>query len=204
MAIKLGGLAAKLKAGIDAAESARRAEEEAERRAAEEAAQAQAQAREARAEMMAELHGFAKEVEHFEVRKQKSTITVRFDSHKIQFRPEGDHDRIGVVCADDADHHLTRDELGEWEVVLAEEGGPRRLPLELGLEELITRYLAVPTAEVETQAPPPAPEPPAPKPAPAPPVSAAPEPEPAAATPRRRGPKSVPGSALRELSNPWD
>jgi len=212
MAIKLGGLAAKLKAGIDAAERARREEEEAARLAEERAAKAKERAQAAREEMLGELHAFGKQVEHFKVRKAKGALTISFDGRKLVFSPEGDMDRIDVVSDDGTRHHLTRDEVEEWEVVLAEANGPRRLPLELGLEELVTRYLSVPLADApEEAAEPPAP---APEPTPAPAPEATPPEKKAASAPTTntteskripapRG-KAPPGSTLRELSNPWD
>jgi hypothetical protein len=215
MPIELGGLAARLKAGIDAAERARREAEEAARRAAEAEAEARKEAQAARSELMEELTAFAKQVEHFEVRTRKGVLSVRFDGRSLRFAPEGEHDRIDVH-ADDEVHHVTRDEEGEWEVVLKEALGPRRLPLELGLEELVTRYLSVPTVEEvpndEPHEPEPTPEPTS-QPVKAQPAGPPPSPSPSATTPTDARPsqripaprsKAPPGSALKELTNPWD
>ncbi len=208
MAIKLGGLAARLKAGIDAAEQQRRQAEEEARIAAEAAARAKQEAHEARDEMMGELHAFGKQVEHFTVRKKKGTLVVGFDGRSLTFQPVGEGDRIDVHAEDEV-HHLTRDEAKEWEVVLKEANGPRRLPLEFGLEELVTRYLAVPVVEPEApEAPAPQSSAPEPAPEPAPPPRPAVKAAPDEVSPSKRIPsprsKAPPGSALRELSNPWD
>ncbi len=196
MANMLGGLAARLKAGIEAAAEAK---ERAARDAADAAARAeraQQEAVAARAAMMDELHAFAKALVHVAVKRAKGVLTLTYDGRELSFAPEGDLDLIRVTPASGPAHSMTRDSEGEWEVVMHEEAGVRRLPLEVGLEELLSAHMSL-TSTVSVPAP-------APTPAPAPRAAAPAPPTPEEPRRKRREPKGSPGSGVKELNNPRD
>jgi len=200
MAIELSGLAARLKAGIDKAVADKEAEA---KRVAEEAARmetARTETLEAQCEMLEALKAFADSVGHFEATTGKLWVEMvlggaglRFTAHRDDDAPT---DHILVEAADGTDtavaagHHLTRDEVGEWEVVLQEEAGPRRLPVELGLEELFQGALALRSTGEPPNAAPAAtlPDPP---------------PQPERTTRRSKQPVAPPGSGLRPIKGPF-
>ena len=209
MAIELGGLAAKLKAGIEAAAAAKdAAAKDAAEREAREQEEAKAAAA-ARADMMAALQVLADAVGHFGTRTVKGALVLSFEGHSLHFSPDGEGDRIrvgakGAAGAMETGHYLTRDSVGEWEVVLIEDSGPRRLPVELGLEELLSQYMAVPIEAEPAVAPAPKPAPAAPAPperSESAPVATAPR----SARPRgKKASEASPGSGIRSLKGPLD
>ena len=214
MAIELSGLAARLKAGIDKAAAEKEA---AARREAEEAARRQAAREEtlaAQREMLAALEALADSVGHFHVSTGELWVQLVFEGRGLRFvatrhdEEPTDHVRVegaaGTSTVVAAGHHLTRDEEGEWEVVLAEEHGPRRLPVELGLEELLAQVFQIEPVEASA----------APSPRSAPVEAAAPASKGearsaagSATTARRRRrreePASPPGSGLKPLKGPF-
>jgi hypothetical protein len=211
MAIELGGLAARLKAGIEAAAAAKEAELSAAAREAEARKAASAAAAVARAEMMAALKTLAEGVGHFDVKAGKDSLVVSYEGKELRFAPEGEGDRIAVSTKGRTKdpHFLTRDSVGDWEVVLVHGDDMRRLPVEYGLEELIGIYLAVAPEESAPSAPMAREEVTVPKaPAktvskPAPPVQVA-EAAPARPRERSRAPRTPPGSGLKEKNSPFD
>ncbi len=205
MAIELSGLAARLRAGIDKA-AAERDEElrlAAEVRARRDAARVETL--QAQHEMLAALVAFADQVGGFTVSRGALMVELVLDGRGLRLAAvrsdEDPTDHILVEAATGTErsfatgHHLTRDELGEWDVVLAEEHGPRRLPVELGLEELFGQVLGL-APDIPAAAPPPV--------SALPPVPEA-EPEPPRSPGKRRGRAlaAPPGSGLRPLKRPF-
>ncbi len=197
MESKLGALAARLKKGIEAEQERRLEEERARAEAEERAARARDEGQSARKALLDELFAFGNAVGHLDVRREKGSLVLGYDGRAVVLIPEGDLDRIDLRLPDDHEprrHHLTRDEDGEWELAIDEGEHLRRLPLELGLEELMRVALRVP---LEGRPPPP---PGAPPPAPPPPPPPVERPAPRA----RRQDTAPPGSKITDLKGPLD
>jgi hypothetical protein len=151
MARRLGDLANRMRAAVadherdaaDRAEAEKRASAEKSRSEADERARRVAAER-ARDELMGELAAFGEGLGFAKIEKDlPRSVLIAWSGRQLGLRAE-QGDRIAVVGGPEG-AHLTRDSLGEWEVVFPEEGGVRRLPLDLGLEELLVSALGVPS-----------------------------------------------------------
>lgn len=187
---KLGALADRIRGRIDAEEERRRREEDEQKRSAAarrdadaKLAKQKAAGQAARAALLGEIAHFAEAIGHLDVRRDGETVAVTFRERSVRFEPDGEFDRIALVVVGEAprNHFLGRDEQGEWDLVLDEGRGIRRLPLAEGLEEVVGNVLGVPMAD--TAAPPA-------------------EPKPARKAKKGKGPS--PGSAVTELKDPLE
>ncbi len=153
MAGKLGGLAERVKRNIEAAES--RAQEQADTREAEQAARRAKidAAQAARAELLDDIAGFGMAVGHLEV-VHSGHVALTFRGQTARFEPDGEYDRIAIRLPEQwpRNHHLSRDEEGEWVVALDIGGKLQAFPLEMGIERVL-RELGVASSNAEAVGP---------------------------------------------------
>jgi len=105
------------------------------------------EARRARLDLLDQLEEFAEQVDHFDVRRSESRLTLRYDGRQIRFEEQGNASRISV-----SGHGLSQKCHLEfhkakmsWDVVFTDRHDRHReLPLLMrGLEELLARSLQV-------------------------------------------------------------
>ena len=150
---KLKGLASRFRATMDQIEEEAQAAERlesvlaAERKLAEAEAKKLAEAaRAARSELVGELADFGSDLGRVDVTRKGDRLVFSRERRTLTFSPEGDEDRVAVVFKGSKGVYLQRDDEQEWELILPEVGldEARRLPLVIGLEELLVAGLGLP------------------------------------------------------------